>query len=100
MVPLVNPAARTRRMWQGNGRRLAARMYYDMLASDELIEGSRRQEELDREAANEDQELGLNDRELALEPLGAVLTLARRRYPVAPATRARTGITPGDGRDV
>src|SRR4051812_11416534 len=100
MIALMDPTAGSRRMRQWNGDRLPARVLHDVFPPDQLVQRKRREELRHREPTDRNEQARTYDRELPLQPIGALHLLGRRGNAIAAAARARPWIAARHRGDV
>ena len=98
MAPLVNPAARTTRVWQWNDDTRTAFVLHDVLATDRVAQWLDADKPLDRQLPDGNDQPGPNDAELAREPMAASRALRRRRDTVPSTGGVRARIAACHGR--
>lgn len=97
---LVNPAARAARVRERDDEGSPSDVLDHVLAPDDLAQGKRSEESIDRQAAHGNDESRAEKPKLVVEPARAPGPLRGRRDAIAPAGGMRPGIAPGDRADV
>lgn len=100
VATLMNPAARTRRVWERNHNRLPASVVDCLLCTDQLRQRNVRKKPLNRQPAHWNQNRRLNDLQLCLEPIGAARLLLTARNAVPSPAGVWSRVAARDSRDV
>lgn len=94
VVSLVNPAAGSTRVRQGNDDAPAARVLDPVLASHDIAQRLNAKKSLDCESADRNDERRTNNAELVIQPIAAPRTLGGGRHAITSPTGMRAGVAP------
>ena len=100
VVALVDPAARTGRMREGNDHRFSSSVLHGSRGPDQLRQWDIRKKSLDRKTSDRDQDRRTDDSELGLEPVGAACLLLASGNAIASTARVWSGVAARDSGDV